>query len=414
MENLIFRRTTAVCKRLWETKRRMAHRFQVTVALALILGPILGGTLPAAADGPSEIIVQPAPSVSIDAINLKYGTRTLFRFTDSAQVLLTTPSLAATLTAMLLDPLLIVWAEPNSEATAVRATDGADAGADPCRTQVLLVNGAGRYDRQWGVPKTSLDSAHRLTQGAGQVIAVLDTKVDGSHPELSGKTLAGIDVVGSDPQVNRATLGKDRGHGTMVAGVALRAAPQAKVLPVRVLNEDGVGSVATVAEGIRRVAANGGKIINLSLSTMVRSRAMEDAVHYAQSRGSTLVAAYGNEALNSPEVYPADFAGVISVVATDEDDRVASCSNYGRPASTAAPGVGVVAPTADHQYAIAAGTSFATPFVSGQAALLRATGVAPGQASSRIISTGDDISQANGGIKPGFGRINAKRSLGGT
>jgi subtilisin family serine protease len=212
--------------------------------------------------------------------------------------------------------------------------------------------------------------------------------------------------------VNKPTTGRQRGHGTMVAGVALRAAPQAHVLPVRVLNEDGVGSVATVSEGIRRAAANGAQVVNMSLSTSVRSKAMEDAVSYARKRGTTLAAAYGNEAQRSPEVYPADFAGVLSVVATDEDDRRASFSNYGRKASTAAPGVNVVAPTADGKYAIGAGTSFATPWVSGQAALLRAAGVATGQVDSRVISTADDIGQANGGTNLGFGRINAARSLG--
>ncbi len=390
----------------------MMHRVQVMAALALMIGFILGGAPPASADGPGEIIVQPALGVSVATINAKYGTRTLFTFTDSTQVLLAAPSGGSTLTAMLLDPLLIAWAEPNSEATVVRAQDG-DSGSNPCQTQLLLANGPERYRKQWGVPKASLDAAQQKSQGAGQVIAVLDTRVDPSHPELSGKTLAGIDLVSSDPLVNRSTIGKERGHGTMVAGVALRAAPQAKVLPVRVLNEDGVGSIATVSEGIRRAAANGGQVINMSLSTSVRSKTMEDAVNYARSRGSTLVAAYGNEAQISPEVYPADFPGVISVVATDENDRRASCSNYGRPASIAAPGVGVVAPTADHQYAIGAGTSFATPFVAGQAALLRAAGTASGQTSSRIITTADDISQANGGTNPGYGRINAKRSLDG-
>ena len=394
------------------TVRRGSKRLQVMAVMALVvaLGLFLGPRRAASAtDRPGELIVQPAPGVSIDLINATYGTRTLLAFTDSRQVLVEAPSVATTLSAMLANTLLVAWAEPNARASEPRAREE-DSGADPFGMRVILVDGAQRYRQQWGAAKVSLGQAHQFARGAGAVIGVLDTIVDAGHPELAGKTLASVDLVARDPQVNVLTTGRSRGHGTFVAGVALLAAPEAKVLPVRVLNEDGVGSVATVAEGIRRAAASGAAVINMSLSTSTRSRAMEDAVEYARRRGSVLVAAYGNEGQLAPAVYPADFTGVMSVVATDQYDRRASFSNYGRPADTAAPGVEAVGPFADRQYAIGWGTSFSTAWVSGQAALL-STRVPRDQVAPRIVATADDIGQANGGINPSFGRINVFRSV---
>ena len=390
---------------------RRSKRLLVLALLALVASLcLLGPDRPAsAADQPGELIVQPLLGISIDVINAKYGTRTLLSFTDSSQVLVASPTVAATLSALLLDKLLVAWVEPNARASEPRAM-GEDSGADPYGMSMLLVDGAQRYRNQWGVPKVSLTLPPQIARGDGRVIGVLDTIVDATHPELAGKTLPSIDLGARAPQVNVSTIGRSRGHGTFVAGVALLAAPQAKVLPVRVLNEDGVGSVATVAEGIRRAAASGAAVINMSLSTDTRSRTLGDAVNYARRRGSVLVAAYGNEGRNAPAVYPADFSGVLSVAATDQYDRRASFSNYGRPAGTAAPGVDVVGPFVDHRYGIGSGTSFSTAWVSGQAAILLSAAVRQDQVASRIVTTADNISQANGGRDPGFGRINVFRS----
>ena len=95
--------------------------------------------------------------------------------------------------------------------------------------------------------------------------------------------------------------------------------------------------------------------------------------------------------MNAPKVYPADFAGVISVAATDQLDRRASFSNYGRPVATGAPGVDIIGPYANGQYAKGSGTSYSTPWVAGQAALLLSRGVTPSAVLSRIVNTADDI-----------------------
>jgi subtilisin family serine protease len=285
-----------------------------------------------------------------------------------------------------------------------------DGGADPYCAR-LAPGGIADYNSQWADFTLNLRWAQKRSQGLGVTIAVLDTAVE-SHPALAGKVLPGIDLVPLDPQTNVTTTGVKRGHGTFVAGVALHVAPQAMILPIRVLNEDGRGSTSLVAEGIRRAAKSGAKVINLSLSTPTPARAMKEAVDYAYKTGAVLVAAYGNEGLKQPPVYPANFANVISVVATDETDVKAPFTNYGDKADVAAPGVNIIGPWRDGQFAIGSGTSFSTPIVSGEAAILLSSGVARtgGEAQSKIMAGIENIDKLNGGAQ-GFGRVNIPTAL---
>jgi thermitase len=375
-----------------------------------------------------EIVVQPKGSATIAAINAKYGTTTLFQFTESTAVLVATSDLNGTLAAMARDAA-IEWFEANNQArqpaakedggadpycgTATVATTGVaakeDGGADPYCTH-LAAGGADDYATQWADYTINLKWAQKRAEGQGVTIAVLDTQVE-SHPALNGKLLPGIDLVPLDPQTNVATTGAKRGHGTFVAGVALHVAPQANVLPVRVLNDDGRGSTSLVAEGIRQAAKSGAKVINMSLSTPTPARAMQDAVAYATQKGAVLVAAYGNEGLKQPPVYPANFANVISVVATDDTDVRAPFTNYGDKADVAAPGVNIVAPWRDGQYGVGSGTSFATPVVSGEAALLISAGtVRSTDIVSRIMAGTENVDKLNGGPQ-GFGRISLPAAL---
>jgi thermitase len=164
--------------------------------------------------------------------------------------------------------------------------------------------------------------------------------------------------------------------------------------------------------GIRRAAKAGAKVINMSLSTPTPARAMKEAVDYAQKMGAVMVAAYGNEGLKQPPVYPANFPVVISVVATDDTDVKASFTNYGDKADVAAPGVNMVGPWRDGQYGVGSGTSYATPIVSGEAAILLSAGVAKngGEAQTRILAGSENIDRLNGAAM-GFGRINLPAAL---
>jgi subtilisin family serine protease len=286
-----------------------------------------------------EIVVQPHAPATIATINARYQTATLLQFTDSTAALIQTSVLNGTLAAMAGDKT-IEWFEANNTARqpAAKEDSGADpycgtaaatpsgttsqedSGADPYCTRVAP-NGATDYTDQWVDYVVNLRWAQRRNfQGQGITIAVVDTQVEMSHPALAGKLLPNLDLVPLDPQTNVPTTGTKRGHGTFVAGVALHIAPGAKVLPVHALNEDGRGSTALVAEGIRQAAKAGAQVINLSLSTPTPARVLQDAVAYAQQKGVVMVAAYGNEGQKQPPVYPANFGNVISVVATDDSD----------------------------------------------------------------------------------------------
>lgn len=320
--------------------RRTALKIQVAAAFAVALGSFSGSVSTTAADTAGELVVQPAAGVTIDQVNATFRTTTLMRFTGSSQALVRTSTLQATLAAMQADKAKVAWVESNADAQQPRAKD--DGGADPHAMEAVKANNNDdqvMYRTQWGIAKAGMDRAHAITRGAGVVVAVLDTRVDPAHKELVGRTKPGIDVLANTSRATSSPGERMKDHGTMVAGIVLRAAPDAQILPVRVLNEDGFGSVATVAEGIRRAANAGARVINMSLSTSSYSRVMAEAVAYARQQGAVLVAAYGNEETNSATVYPADFGGVISVVGTDAGDRRAYFSNYGRPATVAAPGV---------------------------------------------------------------------------
>ncbi len=242
------------------------------------------------------------------------------------------------------------------------------------------------------------DFAHALTRGSPDVaVAVLDTGVHDSHPELSGKVtrqadfvdLQGLDTSGFIGDV----LGWDDvaddelGHGTHVAGIIAgegRAmptgvAPDCRLLAVRVLatlSEDGrvqgAGIVDNINPAIKWAVDQGANVINMSLGIRHTGGGLphQDVIRYALSRGVVVVAASGNDGTDT-KYYPGALPGVVAVGAADDEGRVASFSSYGAPISVVAPGVNVLSSFARGRYAVASGTSQAAPCVAGAVALLQ-------------------------------------------
>ena len=210
--------------------------------------------------------------------------------------------------------------------------------------------------------------------GAGVVIAVLDTGATFNHPALANHYIQGYNALcpANPPQdIPDGKNNNDTGHGTMIAGIIARLAPGAKIMPVRVLNGDGVGTVLSVAEGIDYAVSHGANIINLSLGSIKPSQALSEAVEEANEAGVLIVCAAGNGGSSHP-YYPAAYDGVLAVSSVDPLNRKSSFANYGSYISVVAPGNSIRSAYWNGGYATWSGTSFSVPFVCAEAALIMA------------------------------------------
>jgi subtilisin family serine protease len=232
------------------------------------------------------------------------------------------------------------------------------------------------WNAQWGLRAVGFPRAWDTTRGSEKiVVAVLDTGVDGSHPDLQGALAPGFDFVNLDTDPS-----DDHGHGTATAGIVAARGNNAiglagacwacVVLPVKVLDADGMGNTAAIAAGIIWATDRGARVINLSLGAPGTTDVLSEAVRYAASRGVVVVAAAGNSGSAIP-FYPAAEPSVLAVAATNESDRLYTWSNHGAWVQVAAPGCNV-APWPGATYIELCGTSAAAPLVSGLAALIRA------------------------------------------
>lgn len=253
-------------------------------------------------------------------------------------------------------------------------------------------------DRQWHLDAVSAAQAWPVSRGDGVTVAVVDTGVDADHPDLAGQVLDGYDATdpGSPPD-------DENGHGTLVAGVIAAnagngeggrgTASEASILPVRVLDADGRGRPADVADGIRWATDHGADVINLSLvessgnaddlldGVGLVDRDVEAAIREAHEAGAVVVGAAGND--GDDEVPYSRGLPLAVVGAADRDGQRWHRSNADRD-TLFAPGVGIVSTWSNGRYAQSSGTSFAAPIVAAGAAMLLDVGVDHDDVVSRL------------------------------
>lgn len=232
------------------------------------------------------------------------------------------------------------------------------------------------WSEEWYAPKVHLDSAWDVTTGGdGPVIAVLDTGVQASQPDLVGRVLRGRDFVNNDRYA-----ADDLGHGTKVAGVIAGKGMNAlgvagacwscRILPVKVADRHGNVLLSNAAAGLIWATNHGARVVNMSFGKTTGTSTMADAVKYARRHGVVVVASAGNEG-NRKLFYPAAYWGVLSVAATDENDQLKSWSTHGAWVKLAAPGCAYTTMKAA-TWGPFCGTSASAPIVAGIAGLILA------------------------------------------
>lgn len=346
-----------------------------------------------------QLVVRYKPNTNIAAINSQIGA-TVINF--NAALNLATIKLPGTISAVQADTWLtnqpgVMYAEPNY---IYRAT--------------FIPNDPFFSSRQYAPQKINATTAWDRHQGsASVVIAIIDTGVDGNHPDLNSKMVAGYDFVNDD-----ADPMDDHGHGTHVAGTAAAVtnngvgvagiAPGCRIMPIKVLGAGGSGSIDWIVDGITFAADNGAKVINLSLGGGSAAQAYKDAGAYALSKGVLPIAAAGNNG-STNMFYPAGFDEYLAVAATDRNDLRANFSNHGASwVDVAAPGVDVYATTPGNSYGYSSGTSMASPVVAGVAGVIRSADPSLTPAATRIL-----IQNGCQNVGPfvKWGRVNLNNSL---
>jgi hypothetical protein len=301
----------------------------------------------------------------------------------------------------------VLWAEPNLQTLSPESR----------RCSVWAIGNPDDFRDQWAPQAMRLAAAHSSSVGAGVRVAVLDTGLDYSHPEFAGRIGAGVDFV--DPGGQPAERGtRDAnpgyGHGTHVAGLVLLAAPQARIMPVRVLDPNGQGNAWVLAEALAwavdpdgdPTTDDGAHVVNFSLGSLQRTRLLEIATRIAscdlddddedeeaytaddqtrcnQRHGAVVIAAAGNsgspieQQFPAAEIQPKGFTGALAVTASNARGHRADFGNHGPWVQIAAPGEGITSTVPGGGWGTWSGSSMAAPLAAGVAALVIASGPGP-------------------------------------
>jgi type VII secretion-associated serine protease mycosin len=269
---------------------------------------------------------------------------------------------------------------------------------------------------QWQSERLEYEEVHKIATGKGTVIAVIDSGVDSNHPDLQGQVLKGIDLIDRELDGNY----DPNGHGTHIAGIiagkkndygVTGLAYDAKILPVRVLDQFGEGNDADIAFGILWAEQNGADVINLSLGGIKEDPLLRDAISEVVKKGVIVVAASGNTGDSKDIFYPAANPMVIATASTDLLDKTSFFSTRGDYVDIAAPGSMIRSTAIDNAYKVDSGTSMATPIISATFALLLEKGLTVNDSIERVYNTAYDIEEIGKDKLTGYGLVDPLQAL---
>jgi subtilisin family serine protease len=385
--------------------------------------------VPAVADDdevvPGQVVVRFAPGADIPAFlarwGTEYGPEVVTRLTSRPIYLLSVfdGDEEEFVDDVRFDPA-VDWAEPNYF--------GRDENPDPGTQSIFVASTGPRYRSQPSMAAIGADAAQRFSTGDGITVAAIDSGLDATHPMLAGRLApGGWNFITGTPDIADVGDGIDSdgdglidesvGHGTMVAGLIARIAPDARILPLKVLDSDGLTNTFLMVEAIFYALDNGAHIANISMGTTRQTLVIDTALAEAKSAGMLVVASTGNEDDSNPR-FPSGSSdeagsglGVLAVAALDDANRRAFFSNFGPHVSLTSPGVDITSTIPGGGYGRANGTSFAAPMVAASAALYWS--IAPDasaqQVRDRVLGFTIDVSALNPGYEGelGTGRLHA-------
>ena len=270
------------------------------------------------------------------------------------------------------------------------------------------------YSSSWALPKIQAPTAWDNANGNGVIIAILDTGVDGSHPDLAANMVPGWNIYD-----NNSNTSDVHGHGTSVSGTAAMVGNNskgsagvawgAKIMPVRIAGPDGYAYWSTIAQGINWAADHGARVANISYGVS-GSSTVQSAAQYMRNKGGVVVVSAGN---TGALVGDAAHDSMLSVSATGSTDVRPSWSSYGNYVDLAAPGVSIYATTRGGGYANVSGTSFSSPITAATVALMMSANgsLGPSDIDKILKSTAIDLGTAGFDQYYGYGRINAAKAV---
>lgn len=269
---------------------------------------------------------------------------------------------------------------------------------------------------EWHLPKVGAGTAWDTSQGAGITIAILDSGVDTTHPDLQPNLVAGYNMYDNNTNVSDVC-----GHGTAVAGTAAASsnngigvagvAGKSRIMPIRVAYFDAAsnncyGYYSTIANGLTWAADHGARVANASFGGVAGSAAIQSAAQYMKNKGGLVFVSAGNAGIDE-NIVPT--TSMIAVSATDQNDVKTSWSSYGSFVALSAPGASIWTTSKGGIYQAWNGTSFSSPLAAGIAALMMAaqTSLDGSQIEQLMFSTALDLGAAGRDSLYGYGRVNA-------
>ena len=345
-----------------------------------------GSTLVIAEYRPGQVVWWPHNEGESEAVENEYGMTATASLAGGALCLIPVGQDALLFAQQLQSDSRVAWAEPNYVAETAESRGHSFAFDDGFDFQSGFVD-------QLAAQRLGLASAHVASKGRGILVAVIDTGVNPEHPLLARHLVAGQDFVDGDTDPRELPDGIDSdadgqidealGHGSHVAGIVALVAPEAKIMALRVLDNDGRGDAFQIARAIDYAVARRANVINLSLGMLSEDHPLRDAIARARGAGVVVIASAGNWGAENPQEFPATSPLVSAVAATNANDLPTTFTSFGGFVALCAPGDGIRSAYWNGHTAVWSGTSMSAPFVSGGAALLLAAH--PGWSSPQVI-----------------------------